>query len=137
MRYPTAYPTVDIAVVRQHNGKDQVILGRKKGDEKWCFPGGFVEPKDESLEIAALRELSEEVTGIEVNSMIYIGSSKIRDERYEGTVDGIMTSVFLTVWEDGEPVAGDDLDEVRWFNTSEVKDHIIEKHKVILKILEY
>jgi len=137
MRYPIAYPTVDIIVVREHNGKQQIILGKKPGADKWCFPGGFVDPTDLDFEAAARRELSEEVTGIEVSNMIYIGSSKIDDERYQNGPDGIMTSIFVTSWEEGDPVAGDDLEQVQWFNEDDILPHLVNKHKIIFKIFQY
>ena len=41
-QYPTAYPTVDIAILDEEN--TMVLLGRKKFQEKYVFIGGFVDP---------------------------------------------------------------------------------------------
>lgn len=127
-KYPVAYPTVDIAILKlvQPAGtplytitsldKTYILLGRKPGEVQWRFPGGFVDPKDLSLEDAARRELSEEVKGITTHPLYYISSHKVDDWRYRGTKDGIMTSLFLTYHLGGEPKAGDDLEEVKWFD---------------------
>lgn len=136
-RFPTAYPTVDIAVVKL-SFDSEVLLGRKPGRDKWCFPGGFVDPTDLSLENAAKRELSEEVTGISVSDMEYITSRKIDDFRYKGTKDGIITSFFVTYHKNGTPIASDDLEEVRWFKISEIEnnDKILSSfHQPLLDLL--
>lgn len=138
MTFPIVSATVDVAVLRTHKGKQQVILGRKDKEDGWCFPGGFVDPSDLSLMAAAQRELSEEVTCIRVGHLTVLGSAKIDDPRFEGTQDGIMTTFFLTSYLDGDPVAGDDLDEVRWFDlTDDLKDILVHKHKILLQLLTY
>lgn len=123
-RFPTAYPTVDIAVLKTNqtapmslipNGVE-LLLGRKPGKTKFCFIGGFVDPTDSCLEVAAGRELSEEVPGIITHEMKYVGSMKIDDFRYKGTKDGIITSLFTTYVMGGSIKAGDDIEEVKFFD---------------------
>lgn len=134
-RFPTAYPTVDVAVIKI-SFESEVLLGRKPGRDKWCFPGGFVDPTDISLEYAAKRELSEEITGISVSDMEYISSCKIDDFRYKGTKDGIITSFFVTHFKGGTPVASDDLEEVRWFKISEIDEKVLSSfHQPLLNLL--
>lgn len=117
--FPRVFQTVDIAVTRHENpngtGPLQVLLGWKyKGDEL-RFPGGFVDPTDNSLELAARRELQEEVPGISVEGPLScIGSTRIEDWRYKDK-DRIMTSFFHGEYTFGHTQAGDDLAGCAWF----------------------
>lgn len=125
-KFPTAYTTVDIAVLRiiqnpdctheDNYNKLQLLLGRKPGRDKYCFIGGFVDPTDSCLESAAGRELSEEVPGLMTHEFKYVSSHKVDDFRYKGTKDGIMTSLMITYKLGGSEKAGDDIEEVKWFN---------------------
>ena len=62
-RHPTAYPTVDIAILRPSGSAEsgagaELVLVRKRNDlpGQWRFPGGFFDPRvDRSLEGAAVR----------------------------------------------------------------------------------
>lgn len=132
-KYPTTYPTVDIAVLKYMEGTPTIILlGRKPNHTKWCLSGGFVDPTDASMEAAAGRELHEEVLNIQTHELTYVGSSKINDSRYRDTTDGIMTTLFMTYYLSGNPVAGDDLEEVKWFSFEEAEQVIGEHHKPLL-----
>lgn len=114
-QFPTAFPTVDIAVI----DGDKILLGRKPGKDTWCLIGGFVDPTDDTLEDAAARELGEEVGGIVVSPMTYLCSQKINDFRYKGSKDGIISSLFICDYISGTPVAADDIEEVKWFPIKE------------------
>lgn len=138
-KHPVTFPTVDIAVIDQE--KRQIALGRKHTDlpGKWRFPGGFVDPKrDTSLEQAARRELSEEF-GISLNvdsTFEYVGSCKVQDWRYRNEVDQIMTTLFLTrrLW--GMLTAGDDIDEVKWFDLDNFNlDVLMEQHRPLMQMV--
>lgn len=137
-RFPTVYPTVDIAVVKYDSGTcdHQLLLGRKEGSDKYCFIGGFVDTKDESKEMAAARELSEEVTGMDVHEFKYISSHKINDPRYRGTKDGIMTSLFAAYYLSGTPTAADDIVAVKWFDLKGFdRGQITDYHQVLFDAL--
>ena len=111
-QYPKVYPTVDIAVFRK-KGKE-VLLGKKPNNMKWRLIGGYVDPTDDKLEDAALRELKEEAGPIEVKNMTYLMSTKVDDWRYRSEVDKIITTVFRCEYVSGDFKAQDDICELAW-----------------------
>lgn len=123
--WPTSFQATDSVIVWREAGK--ILLGRKPKEPLWRFPGGFVDPADQSLELASQRERKEECKiGFDDDDKcicshpFYIGSFRVPDPRYEGKPDRIMSAVFGSYYVSGVPEAGDDLNEVRWFT----KDHI-------------
>lgn len=135
-RFPMVYSTVDIAIVDPT--AQYVLLGRKKDEKLWRFPGGFVDPTDVSKEAAWCRELSEEVPfGVEsyLSEIEYICSNIVPDCRYTGR-DKIMTTMFGAVVEFkiDELEAGDDLAEVQLFKIDEsLFDKMTDDHHPALK----
>jgi bifunctional NMN adenylyltransferase/nudix hydrolase len=130
-RYPVSYQTVDIAVINE--AKDSVLLARKPNETLYRFVGGFVDPTDESLEVAAARELSEETGGNgNFDKMTYFSSHRVDDWRYRSEVDKILTSLFVTthLWGSLEP--SDDIAELRWFKLEtlapEFPKFIVKEH---------
>lgn len=137
-RYPTSFQTVDIAILKEQEGKIELLLGRKKGESKYRFVGGFVDATDESLESAAKREVMEECDGIETDDYKYIGSAKINDWRYKNEKDSIMTALFVCKYIFGHPKATDDITEVKWFEIDSSKEFTIEiedEHKPLMTML--
>lgn len=132
-RFPTAFQTVDVAVV---NEKGELLLGRKTEEKKWRFLGGFSDPHSQSLEEDAYREVSEEA-GIEIGDIKYIGSTLINDWRYRGEVDKIKTAFFYSKYIFGKPEGSDDIAEVRWFSPEEYLnlDNIMEPHHILISML--
>ncbi len=120
-RFKHAYPTVDVAVVN----KDKLLLCRKPHESLYRFIGGFVDPKDPSLEFTASREVREEAD-IEVGNITYIGSTRIEDWRYMREDDKIITSLFAADYIFGNIWPQDDISELRWFTIGEISKSIIE-----------
>lgn len=128
-RYPTAYQTVDIAVV---NDKAELLLARKPEEKKWRFIGGFSDPRSESLEIDARREVSEEAK-INVDGIRYLGSTLIDDPRYRGEADKIKTALFIAKYTFGRPEGADDIAEVKWVRITDLDKNDIEPlHHVLV-----
>lgn len=131
-QFPVVYSTVDVAIIKN----DEILLGQKLGETEWRFIGGFVDPTDESDEIAAKRETLEE-TGLEVADFEYICSMQIEDWRYRGIKDrSIMTRFFKAKYIFGCPTPQDDINALKWFKiTPELENMLVEEHKKLFKKL--
>jgi 8-oxo-dGTP diphosphatase len=101
-------PKLAAAVVIERNGR--LLFGRRgpgtREPGKWSFPAGFVE-RGEPIEMAATREAFEE-TGLRVELGPLLGLFSEQGET-------VVLAVYLATAFTGEPVAGDDLDEIGWF----------------------
>lgn len=141
-RYPTVYPTVDIAIFSNdpdqiyHQHKQEILLGRKPNEVLYRLIGGFADPKSESYEQDARREVYEE-TGLEVSDPKYLGSFSVNDWRYNGEVDCIKTLLFTCHVSWGSATAADDIEEVKWFNLASLDtDLIVPNHVKMIEILK-
>ena len=134
-KYPTTYPTVDIAI---YNPKHQVLLGRKEFETEYRFIGGFVDPTDLTLEAAALRESLEEAgSQILIDDFRYVSSRKVNDWRYRGTSDGIMTTFFICKYRGGEVEASDDIVECIWKDVDILNEtNLVGEHLPLLNDLK-
>jgi bifunctional NMN adenylyltransferase/nudix hydrolase len=140
-QYDKCFQTVDVGIVKRDTDGNitDILLGHKNidGNNMYRFPGGFVDPSNgeagDYLESNARREVSEECgTNIEIGDLGYVGSFLVDDWRYRSEKDKIVTALFVATWQWGDPIAGDDLDEVRWFNIDELSEDIIVKTHVPL-----
>jgi len=136
VRFPIAYHTVDIAILKKINHLESeeskidtlksitethLLLIQKPGETSWRFPGGFVDPSDSSAEHAAIREAHEEVgRDLELSKPQYITSVKIDDPRYKNSPHKIITSFYVVNYLWGKEKAGDDAEKAEWFNIKEL-----------------
>ena len=111
-------PTVGVVCLRD----DQVLLIKRGTPPRlgqWSLPGGRIE-RGETTPVAALRELAEE-TGVEAQ---LLGLVDAVDGLFTSRATGETTRHYLMIdyaarWVSGEPVAGDDAAEARFFSREE------------------
>jgi bifunctional NMN adenylyltransferase/nudix hydrolase len=135
-KFPTAFATVDVAVIRLVDGVVEILLGRKPKQNVWVMIGGFVDKEDENYLCAANRELSEEIKGIKTTELKFINSFKIDDWRYRKSENCIITNLHICRWVEGEPIGADDLEEAKFFSIKQAYDFIGEHHKNLLRAIE-
>ena len=131
--WPRPMVTVDAVVFAFFKGKAKLLL-IKRGNEpfkgKWALPGGFV-GIDEELEVAAERELAEEtgLVNVALEQMHTFGRCG-RDPRGRQ-----VTIAFMGIAKQGLDTikAGDDADEVRWFDVEELPEDMAFDHNEIAK----
>lgn len=132
-KYPAVLATVDILVYDPKEGR--ILLARKPNESAYRIVGGFADPKDDSYEDSALRELVEE-TGLTVgtNGLRYVGSKKVDDWRYRGEVDKIITHLYVGYYTHGAPKADDDIAEVRWFDVKWFREFgaVVDEHAPLM-----
>src|SRR6185369_12620398 len=121
--------TVDIACIKEPasykegNQARMVLLGQKKNlPGIWRFPGGFVDPTDDTTEFAASRELMEE-TGLscEMGALKFVGGFRVADWRDTPT-ERIFTNFYVAPYTQGGAKGADDLPIVEWHEVSKILD---------------
>lgn len=132
LNHAIVYPTVDCAIFDE--AYQYVLLARKKNQTLYRFVGGFVDPKDPSYEMAALREAHEE-TGLLCHDVSYVISQNVNDPRYADKDDKIITSLYAMCTPSplDEAVASDDIEEVKVFEFADVTEEmLVEEHRPLL-----
>jgi len=130
-RYPNVYQTTDVAVIKGEN----VLLARKEHEKNWRFIGGFVDPTDKSLELAAKREVKEEAD-IEIDNLEYITSLRVDDWRYANEESKIMTAFYKADYIYGAIAPKDDIFELDWFEIDDLdQSKIVKAHWPLMDTL--
>ncbi len=122
-------PKLAVAVVIERDGC--ILLGKRaawtRAPGAWSFPAGFVE-RGEVVETAAIREVVEE-TGLLVELGPILG---VFSESGETVILLVYPAISFT----GDPVAGDDLTELRWFSPASLPELAFSHDAAILKLWE-
>ncbi|MBA1158536.1 NUDIX hydrolase [Microvirga mediterraneensis] len=115
---PTPIPAVIAVVIRE----DRTLLVRRANPPDaglWGFPGGKIE-FGETVTDAVTRELLEE-TGIQAEARDVITTLDVLVRSSSGAVEQHYILIAVQCrWVAGEPVAGDDALEARWFDLAEL-----------------
>jgi ADP-ribose pyrophosphatase YjhB (NUDIX family) len=115
VHYDNPAPSAAVVI---HNERGQILLGRRRHTpfrNYWNIIGGFIEGREHPEE-SARREVREEA-GIEVRLERLLG---IFMDRYGRTPEYTLNIIYVGQWAAGEPTAGDDIAEVRWFDPADV-----------------
>jgi len=107
------YPRTDPAVIVAITDGERLLLGRQAGwpEHRYSTLAGFVEP-GESLEQTIVREVGEE-SGVRVLRSRYLASQP-------WPFPGSLMLGFVAEAVPDVPVAGDELEDARWFTRQEV-----------------
>lgn len=105
-----------------HDGRILLVRRANPPDAgRWGFPGGKVEA-GETIQNAAVRELLEE-TGVQATPLRVFTAVDAFDHDEQGrSRQHFVLIAVLCKWTSGEPIAGDDALEARWFHLHELDE---------------
>lgn len=128
---------VGVIVIKKIDGRDYVMLHQRKGKlgkDYWGTGGGHIE-MGESLQDAALRELSEEAgPQLKVKNVKFLGVMNFTELQPKHYID----ISFSAEWESGEPTnnAPEETTDWQWMPIDEMPSPLfppVEKYLVALK----
>ncbi len=131
--YP-AVPQVAVGDVVFKNGKCLLVLRKNPpSGGYWAIPGGSVN-LGESLQTAAEREIREE-TGIVIRAgdPVHVFDTIERDEQGKIRFHYVIADL-KAEYVSGEPAAGDDAGDARWFSAEEMGNARI--HPLTVRLLK-
>jgi bifunctional NMN adenylyltransferase/nudix hydrolase len=137
--YPRSIPTVDVAVFT-NDEKNAVYMVRKNGEDRFRFPGGYVEPGRTHAEMVR-KEVCEEVGDVEIDDIQPVGDTPIDDWRYADGPDNIHTTFYtaMRVFGAAKPKDTDEIAEVREFTLTNLylgyENSIVPEHHVLVQML--
>ena len=121
--YQNPLPAATALVLDSHH---QLLLGKRRIEPQkghWCLPGGFIE-QGETMEQAVLRELEEE-TGL-AGTVVTLVDCFYQESRFYGS---LIIFGYLVAVQGGKMCAGDDLEEVRFFDLDNLPPLAFESHR--------
>ncbi|MEM8780094.1 MAG: NUDIX hydrolase [Cyanobacteria bacterium P01_G01_bin.49] len=127
MAFRNPVPTVDIIIelIDQPN-RPIILIERKNPPYGWALPGGFID-YGETVENAAYREASEEVSlSIKLIEQFHVYSDPNRDQR-KHTI-----SIVFIATATGQPQAADDAKNIGIFDLWELPKNLCFDHDKIL-----
>ena len=112
-----------------HNGKRQVLLGRRRATpDLWCLPCGFIEWGENFIE-GAHREVFEETgLAVHIGSVINVVSNIITPSLES------LVIVLLAEPRSGEPTPGDDITELMWAGEGELPPLAFQADVAIISV---
>lgn len=128
---------VGLIVIKKIDGKDHVMMHQRKGKlgkNYWGTGGGHIE-MGESLQAAALRELSEEAgSQLKVKNVKFLGVTNFTELQPKHYID----ISFSAEWDDGEPTnnAPEETTDWQWVPIDDMPSPLfppVEKYLVALK----
>jgi bifunctional NMN adenylyltransferase/nudix hydrolase len=134
------YMTVDMAYLHDTGVNIDILLGKKGGEQKWRFPGGFVEP-GETFSEAAQREMFEETHLTSEEPFKILGDFPVDDWRISRQKGVSHKTVLMLGWHlAGYHEASDDIAELKWFPLETllkvVHELVMPEHVEMMKTLK-
>lgn len=116
-----------VLVTRRQNGREEVLMVRKRGAEAFILPGGKIE-QGETARLAAIREISEEL-GCSCENVRELGSiTGVADVEGEPLRIDVFEAELI-----GDPQPQAEIEELRWLVLRENLDILtsISRDKLI------
>jgi 8-oxo-dGTP diphosphatase len=128
-------PVAGVGAIIVRNGNILLVKrGSEPGKGRWSVPGGVVE-LGEAVEDTVVREVKEECSlGVEVQGLIDVVDNLIPDEKGSWLYHFIILDYFVEVIGEFNPVAGSDIQMLKWVSLEEAKE--MELTKVFREFLD-
>lgn len=129
--------TVDMVIMGMNEKYDslKLLLIQRRNHPYiscWALPGGFVDMKESAYQ-AACRELEEETSLTDVYlEQLYTFSQPNRDPRMR-----VIDIAYLALIPESEVKAGDDAENVAWFELKVTEDRMVLSNKELAITMEY